>query len=184
MSLEILDGLLMKRIKEIGKTTFGLCIGMKKCWHQSLLETLPTYLYLKGCRVLRKVKVWNQSHKLSQKHVRVYDILNAGPKRRFTVWGDRQMVVSNCQSTGHDLLVYWVDIYSEMLDAEGIEWYPIIADFHDESIIEVKAEHADRALEIVERESFDELNRRMGNIIPLQGDGLICDNLADIKIEE
>lgn len=87
------------------------------------------------------------------------------------------------QSTGHDLLVYWVYIYSKMLADAGIEWHPIIVDFHDESIIEVEEGKAEQALTILIK-AFEELNRLMNCSIPLTGEGIVCDNLAEVKIED
>lgn len=93
------------------------------------------------------------------------------------------IVNRDTQSTGHDLLIIWLTIVIERLDAEGIEWYPIILDFHDETIIEVREEQATRAARLMD-ESFLVLNELMGNTIPLTGDGEVCNNLADIKVED
>lgn len=87
------------------------------------------------------------------------------------------------QSTGHDLLVYWIQEFRQLLDNEGIEWYPIIIDFHDESIIEVREDQAKRAHELL-HEGFVKVNERMGNVIPLTGDGMVCNSFADVKMED
>jgi hypothetical protein len=80
--------------------------------------------------------------------------------------------------------VYWIQIFARQLREAGIEWHPIIIDFHDESIIEVPVQQSARALEILEQDSFLELNRMLNSHIPLKGEGLVCDTLADIKIED
>ena len=182
-SREILGGLQIKKIKEIGETMFGLISDAQNYLHKISYETIPTYLYHKACIVLGRVKTWNLLHEPFQKHVRVFDILDAGDLHRFSIEGVRRMVVSNCQGTGHDLLVEWVDTYSRELDARGIEWHPIIIDFHDESIIEVEESRAEEALQVLTG-SFAQLNTKLGNTIPLAGEGIVCDNLADIKIED
>jgi DNA polymerase I-like protein with 3'-5' exonuclease and polymerase domains len=96
----------------------------------------------------------------------------------------RDVVNRVCQRTGHSILVYWIQIFARQLREAGIEWHPIIIDFHDESIIEVPVQQSSRALEILEQDSFLELNRMLNSHIPLKGEGLVCDTLADIKIED
>lgn len=95
----------------------------------------------------------------------------------------KDIVNRDCQSTGHDLLIEWIYIYTRELDRRKIEWYPAIIDFHDESIIEVEESRAEESLEIM-MSAFDELNKQMKSEIPLAGEGLVCDNLAEIKIED
>ena len=95
----------------------------------------------------------------------------------------KDIVNRDCQSTGHDLLVEWIHIYSRELDRRGIEWYPVIVDFHDESIVEVREEQAEEAAEVMQW-AFDELNKLTGSTIKLTGEGTIADNLAEIKVEE
>ena len=62
----------------------------------------------------------------------VYDLLNVGPRHRFTVRGDNgPLIVSNCtQATARDILV------NGMFRAEAAG-YPIIATVYDEIISEV-----------------------------------------------
>ncbi len=114
----------------------------------------------------------------------VYDLLNCGPRKRFVVLGTEPVLVSNCQSTGHDCTVLWIVTYSRMLNEAGIEWQPWIADFHDESIIAVREDQAEAAKEILERTSADAVNRLLNGKIPLKLVGSITDNLADIKLED
>jgi DNA polymerase I-like protein with 3'-5' exonuclease and polymerase domains len=96
---------------------------------------------------------------------------------------EKDIVNRVVQSTGHDILVQWVTIYSRMLQEAGIPFAPIIADLHDESIIEVPESYANEALWILTVESMQVLNRQLGGRIPLKGEGMVAHCLADIKIE-
>ena len=96
---------------------------------------------------------------------------------------DKDIVNRVVQSTGHDILVLWLSIYSQMLDEEGLDWHPVIADLHDESIIEVPKEQAAKALEIMTVHSMKELNSSLNGRIPLRGEGQIATSFSDIKIE-
>lgn len=71
----------------------------------------------------------------------VFDILNAGPRRRFTVRGTdgRPFIVSNCvQAAARDLLA------NGMLRAEAAG-YPVIGHVHDEIITERRRGEGDVA---------------------------------------
>jgi DNA polymerase I-like protein with 3'-5' exonuclease and polymerase domains len=96
---------------------------------------------------------------------------------------EKDIVNRVVQSTGHDILVQWLNIYSTMLQGAGIPYTSIIADLHDESIIEVPEHHAEQALKIMSVDAIRELNRQLGGRIPLKGEGMIAHCLADIKIE-
>lgn len=96
---------------------------------------------------------------------------------------EKDIVNRVVQSTGHDILVQWLNIYSTMLQGAGIPYTSIIADLHDESIIEVPEHHAEQALKIMSVDAIRELNRQLGGRIPLKGEGMIARCLADIKIE-
>jgi DNA polymerase I-like protein with 3'-5' exonuclease and polymerase domains len=87
------------------------------------------------------------------------------------------------QSTGHDLLVQYLRILSEGLDATGIKWYPIIWDFHDECIVEVPEAEAEMAMETF-REAQDILNKELGGTIPLKINPVVVRTLADAKLED
>ena len=95
----------------------------------------------------------------------------------------KDMVNRNCQKTGHDCHTMWVSIFTEMMDKEGIEWHPFILDWHDESIIECKKEDAPRVAEIIGKDSYDELNRRLKWSVRIEGSVQIVKDLADAKME-
>lgn len=96
---------------------------------------------------------------------------------------EKDIVNRVVQSTGHDILVQWLIIYSRILDDRGIPYTPIIADLHDESIIEVDESYAEEALAIMSTEAMEELNFILNGKIKLKGAGTIARSLADIKIE-
>lgn len=96
---------------------------------------------------------------------------------------EKDIVNRVVQSTGHDILVIWLSIYSMLLDTAGIQWTPIIADLHDESIIEVPEEQAAEALRIMSVDAMQALNDMLKGRIRLKGEGQIANCFADIKIE-
>lgn len=93
----------------------------------------------------------------------------------------KDLVNRVCQSTGHDILVIWVDIWSKMLDARGLEWSPVIVDFHDESLVECRAADVEEVSQVLKVDSFEELNRRLRGKIPLTGDGGFVSSLWGAK---
>ena len=87
------------------------------------------------------------------------------------------------QSTGHDLLIKQLEFARKRLDAERIEWYPWVADLHDAIYLEVREDQAERALQILERDSFDDLNAWAGGLIRLKGEGAIGSSWGDFKAD-
>ena len=96
---------------------------------------------------------------------------------------EKDIINQVVQSTGHDILVLWLTIYTRMLEDAGIPYAHIIADLHDESIIEVREEDAAAVLSIMAETSMKELNACLHGRIQLRGAGMIADSFADIKIE-
>lgn len=94
-------------------------------------------------------------------------------------------MVNRCiQSTGHSCLVITICLLKEELDKEGIKWQPIIADLHDEFIIQCAAIDKDKVQSIVMNRVIPKLNSILGGEIPLKMEPSITDNLADIKCTE
>lgn len=87
------------------------------------------------------------------------------------------------QSTGHDLLVKYAYILTNELDRQGINWHPLVIDFHDASAVEVFEQDLQKTLEIYEW-SLLELNRQLGGTIRLKGTPSFGRTLADIKEPE
>jgi DNA polymerase I-like protein with 3'-5' exonuclease and polymerase domains len=96
----------------------------------------------------------------------------------------KDLVNRVCQSTAHDCLMLYTGIYSWMLDEVGIEWYPWLLDYHDETVIEVREDQAAAAAAILEGAALRGLNKLLGGVIPVRGSAVIADNLADIKCED
>jgi hypothetical protein len=93
----------------------------------------------------------------------------------------KDIVNRQCQSTGHDLLVYFVVLVADKLDAAGIEWTPWIADWHDEFIFEIRDEHVATAVQLIDGPILNEFNSRLSGKIPLKGNAEVARNLAEIK---
>lgn len=87
------------------------------------------------------------------------------------------------QSTGHDILVRYIRILTTLLSQRDISYVPIIIDFHDECLIEVPEEEAERAITCFLLANT-ELNKQLGGTIPLRINPVIVHNLADAKLEE
>jgi hypothetical protein len=159
---------------------------MRTSLSKILLNDIPTYLSRRLLRFGIKAGLFNNSSTTSQKKsVPVYDIINAGPRRRFTVQGTKTFVVSNCvQSTGHDILQLWARITARRLTEAEINWKPTVWDWHDEIIIEVPDSQVALAKHIMEVDSFAELNQILGGTCPLKGSAAVAKTLAGIKLEE
>lgn len=87
------------------------------------------------------------------------------------------------QSTGHDLLIRYIRIYTEELTRRGVEWYPLMIDWHDASCVEVREDQIDVAREVM-LWGVDELNRELNGRIKLRGEPDIGHNLSDVKKPE
>lgn len=88
------------------------------------------------------------------------------------------------QGTGHCILQLYAKIAAQMLTDAGIEWHPIVMDWHDESIVEVRDDQVEQARTIMEKDAYAELNRVLGGTCPLKGSAAVAKTLAGIKLEE
>lgn len=62
--------------------------------------------------------------------------------------------------------------------------YPWITDYHDELIWEVMEEDVGRATQLLE-DAYVRLNKELEFLtVPVKGDIMICDNLAEVKCED
>ena len=100
----------------------------------------------------------------------VYDLLNAGPRKRFTVLSEAgPMIVHNCtQAVARDCLAEAMT----RVDAMG---YTIVMHVHDEMIVDVPVRHetAGHALDLINKAMSDPISWAPG--LPLKGDGYCCD---------
>ncbi len=97
---------------------------------------------------------------------------------------EKDLINRQAQRLGHDCCMIWIEIFTSMLDEEGIPWKPYVIDWHDQSIVEVPKEHAERVAEIMGKDSFDVLNNILQWEVQLKGDPQIVNNLAEAKIED
>lgn len=96
---------------------------------------------------------------------------------------ERDVVNRVVQSTGHDILVKYIQILGDLLTESEISWKPIIVDFHDEVLVEVPEEQAIATVGAFKRAEF-RLNEQLGGTIPLKINPVIVNNLAEAKIED
>jgi len=111
-------------------------------------------------------------------------VLN-GIGRPLGVWeqSTKDLVNRVGQSTGHDLHIMYILIVDRLLREEGIEWQPIIADFHDQMILEVDPKDADRVKYLMGTRAYEILNEQIKGAIKLKGEANIVENLAYAKVE-
>lgn len=84
------------------------------------------------------------------------------------------------QSTGHDLLMFYISILEQLRQATGIKMYPIFLDTHDATTWECRIEDAEKVKQLFER-AMVILNEQMGGLVKLKGDAGIVHNLAEAK---
>lgn len=111
-------------------------------------------------------------------------ILN-GIGRPLGVWKDstKDLVNRVCQSTGHDIHILYIQIVTDLLQKQGIDWKPVIIDFHDQMILEVAPEDAERTKYLMGTEAYRILNKRLGGSIQVKGEANVVENLAYAKVE-
>ena len=85
------------------------------------------------------------------------------------------------QSTGHDIHVLFVTIVEEVLRRNGIQFKWIIADFHDQSIVEVALKDAEKVKSLLNEDCYVKLNGTIKGQIPLKGDACIVEDLSYAK---
>lgn len=84
------------------------------------------------------------------------------------------------QSSGHDCLVLLIYFFMLELEQTDIEWYPWL-ELHDELIVEVREDQAERAARLLDGAALGRLNKALGGLIPLRGTAQVVDNLAEAK---
>ena len=97
---------------------------------------------------------------------------------------EKDLLNRNVQGTGHAILQLYARIVANLLWDAGVEWYPIVMDWHDESIVEVRDDQVEIAKKIMEIDAYRELNAILGGTCPLKGSAAVAKSLAGIKLEE
>lgn len=86
------------------------------------------------------------------------------------------------QSTAHCLLEVWLDTINRKRKEYGVPMVPYIVDFYDEVIWETPKGTEEDAIKII-REGLDELNETLNWDIKIDGDPIVGNCLADIKLD-
>jgi DNA polymerase I-like protein with 3'-5' exonuclease and polymerase domains len=95
----------------------------------------------------------------------------------------KDLVNRYVQSTGHDFLMAFIAKIGELRLQRQVEMYPWIVDFHDETIWECPEKEVNSVKKLME-DALIETNCFVTSDIPLTGDVIIADNLADIKCSQ
>lgn len=158
---------------------------VKSYLSRSLLETIPTFLYRRLLRFGIRVGLWRNLPRTNpSSSVRVYDLLNAGPRHRFSIVGKTPFVVSNCvQAAGHDCFMWLTKIVAKQLGAARIDYRPYIWDIHDCVMLTVPEEQAARAKEILDGPVLQELNQLMNGPVTFKAECNIVNNFWEDKAE-
>lgn len=98
-------------------------------------------------------------------------------------WKIKDIVNRFVQSTGHDILVVFINLLYKELKASEIQWMPWIIDYHDESMIEVPNRYVSEAGECFAR-ARTKLNEFLQWDVTMDGDIEVATNLAEIKCED
>ncbi len=87
------------------------------------------------------------------------------------------------QSTGHDILVEYCWYLQQLLTANGVQWSPVVWDWHDAVTIEVPEGQQEKAVSVFE-EAMRVLNGQLGWGITLKGTPTVGYNLSEVKEPE
>jgi DNA polymerase I-like protein with 3'-5' exonuclease and polymerase domains len=87
------------------------------------------------------------------------------------------------QTSGHEVLMMLVYEINKLVRETGIEAYPWIPDFHDETIWEVRESDTQAMVDIMNL-AMDRVNERLDMDVKMSGEPQIADNLAEIKCED
>lgn len=161
-----------RKLKEILKLE-GITIGEQEA--EEMWEAFwETYKGLKSWR--RELEIQHRTNKGW--------ILN-GIGRPLGVWEQsvKDLVNRTGQSTGHDIHIMYILIVDRLLSKEGIDWTPVILDFHDQMIVEVDRKDAERVKWLMGVRAYEILNDQIKGQIRLKGEANIVENLAYAKVE-
>lgn len=99
--------------------------------------------------------------------------------------GDKTKDIVNryCQSTAHSIHVMFAKMACDEFDRQGIEWQPIIIDFHDELYVECKEEDTEKVAAIL-KETYPRLNDLLKGHVIIKGEPEIINSIAESKCED
>jgi len=84
------------------------------------------------------------------------------------------------QSTGHDCLMLFIYYLNQLRIQQRVGMWPIIVDFHDESLWECKVEDKDKVVELFKK-AYELTNKELDGIIVLDGDVKVANDLWECK---
>ena len=88
------------------------------------------------------------------------------------------------QSTGHDIHMKYIQIITQLFETHNLEVDGIVWDFHDQSIVECDEDKAELVQKLMGETAYERLNAEfLRGQIPLEGEAVIIDTLADAKCE-
>lgn len=86
------------------------------------------------------------------------------------------------QPAGHSILIRYLYHLNQIRKDTNLMFWPILCDFHDETIWECHEEAVPCVMEAF-RMAWIETNKELGGIIPLSGEPETCTSWADFKVE-
>lgn len=123
----------------------------------------------------------------------VGDLLDVEDAHSFTVVSNNPFEAHNCiQLTGHIYCMVWLMFLEQEMDALNIEWYPIVEDFHDETIKRCRIMPGSTREQTIEKVSAAMIRAcasankalcLLGDEIPMAVEPDSGTNLAKFKIE-
>ncbi len=132
----------------------------------------------------RGVKVWEQELKRQWKDNGGWLLNGFGRPICLEPMREKDLVNSQCQSTGHDAHILFQVLTAEHLSKGGFDWYPWHMDLHDCLMFAVHKSQAVAAVSLLKEQVYPELNRMLGGAIHLKGEPNVCKTWADDKNEE
>lgn len=92
-------------------------------------------------------------------------------------------ILNRCiQRTGHMILVKYL-YHLNQIRKEGSSLKPMMVDFHDETVWQIKKIGKQSALKLF-NDAWSLTNNELNGIIPLSGEPMACESFADFKCEE
>lgn len=95
----------------------------------------------------------------------------------------KDIVNRHTQTSAHEFLQHWVRNTWVDLMANGLDAHPWLPDYYDETIWEVREDHAEEAVNCFAR-ALTFTNQSLGMSIAIKGPAMIADDLAMIKIKD
>lgn len=181
-----------KKLRKVAKTfhlASGYGAGVAKIRKTLLIEGMNysfeecKEMHTNYWKAFRGIKDWNEELKLERQQNNGY--IRNGMGRPMWIPEDMQkdLVSRFTQSTAHDCLLIFIEKLWRKRQEQGLEnvWYPVVSDFHDETIWSCKEELLPQITEIF-KECYKELNEELKWSVEISGEVVSGPNLAHIKL--